>query len=197
MKEASGKFVIRMSGALHARLKEEARRKGKSLNLLCVAKLQEQESSIAPDSTLTLLPGMISHDFLDKVVWQWRGDLVGVVLFGSAAREEATRESDIDLLMALTSEARIERGLYRHWEEFCQQYAGDQDVGKISPHFVRLLGSVREVGGLWYEAAIDGIPLWERDRQVTLFLRSVRQAMGEGKIRRRLLHGSPYWVKEF
>ena len=197
MKQLSGKFVIRMPAALHARLKDEARRTGQSLNQLCIAKLQAREPSIAGFGTATVQTGIISPDFLDKIIQQWQEDLVGVVLFGSAARGDATEDSDIDLLLVMRPQVKILRSLYRVWEQFCRERAGAQDLSSISPHFVSLPGSVREAGGLWYEAAIDGIGLWERDRQVSRFLGSVREAMGQGKIQRRMLHGSPYWVKDF
>jgi len=197
MKQPSGKFVVRMPAALHSRLKDEARRNGQSLNRLCIEKLQARESSVAGLGSATVQTGVISPDFLDKIVRQWQGDLVGVVLFGSAARGDATEDSDIDLLLVMTPQVKIIRDLYRLWEQFCRGYAGAQDVRGISPHFVSLPDSVREAGGLWYEAAVDGVGLWEHDRQVSRFLGSVRIAMAQGQIRRRMLHGSPYWVRDF
>jgi len=197
MKLLSGKFVIRMPAALHGSLKAEAKRAGWSLNRLCLAKLQAHPAiSLSPDNT-TVQTGIISPDFLRMILQQWQGDLVGVVLFGSAARGDDTEDSDIDLLLVMRPQVKIMRSLYRQWEQFCRQQAGARDVSSISPHFVSLPGSVRDAGVLWYEAAIDGIGLWERDFQVTRFLGSVREAMGQGKIRRRMLHGSPYWVRDF
>ncbi len=190
MKQPSGKFVIRMPGALHGRLKDEARQTGQSLNQICVAKLQAQEPPLAAT-------GIISPDFLDNIRRRWREDLLGVVLFGSTARGEATEGSDIDLLMVMRPQVKIVRSLYRLWEELCRDYTGAQDSERISPHFVSLPGNVREAGGLWYEAALDGIALWAGDHRVMRFLASVREAMSRGQIRRRMLHGSPYWVKEF
>jgi hypothetical protein len=197
MKQPSGKFVIRMSGALHGRLKNEAMQTGQSLNQLCVAKLQEDGQHCASPGDAAAQASLIPTDFLDKIVRRWHGDIVGLILFGSAARGDATEDSDIDLLLVMRPEVKIARGLYRLWDEFCREHTGAQDYGGISPHFVSLPGSVREAGGLWYEAALDGIALWELDRQVSRFLGSVREAMGQGKIQRRMLHGSPYWIKEF
>jgi hypothetical protein len=197
MKQPSGKFVIRMSSALHGRLREEATRTGQSLNQLCVAKLQPHPSFPAGRGAAVTQTDSISSDFLEKIASRWHGDLVGLVLFGSAARGDATENSDVDLLVVMKPEVVIARALYRLWEEFCREYPGEQDHSRISPHFVRLPERVRRAGGLWCEAALDGIVLWERERQVSRFLASVRNAMGHGKIRRRMLHGSPYWIKEF
>jgi predicted nucleotidyltransferase len=195
MKQPSGKFVIRMPRSLHGRLKLEAMRTGQSLNQLCVAKLDAGGQPIAGLGGAPSHAGLFPTDLMEKIVRRWRSDLVGLVLFGSAARGDATDESDVDLLLVMKPDVRIARDLYRRWDELCRE-CGARDPDRISPHFVRLPRSVGEAGGLWYETALEGISLWERDRQVSRFLRSVREAMGQGKIRRRMLHGSPYWIKE-
>jgi len=197
MKPLSGKFVIRMPAALHHQLKEEARRSGKSLNQLCVAKLKASEQPFDGFGQAVDQAVMIPNRVTGEIVRRWHRDLVGLILFGSAARGDATDDSDIDLLLVVKPEVRIERGLYRLWDEFCRECISVPDCGRISPHFVNLPGSVREAGGLWYEVALDGIALWECDRRVSRFLASVREAIGERKILRRVLHGSPYWIKEF
>ncbi len=185
-----------MPKALHGRLREEAMRTGQSLNQLCVAKLSTGGESLAGPTAVTAYAGILPSDFLDEVVRRWLGELSGLILFGSSARGDATEDSDTDLLLVMRPGMKIERGLYRLWDEFRLEDSGVEDTGKISPHFVLLPESVRAAGGLWYEAALDGIVLWEIDSQVSRFLGSVREAMGQGKIRRRMLHGSPYWIKE-
>ena len=197
MKQPSGKFVIRMPGDLHARLRQEAVSAGQSLNQVCIAKLRANRSPIADLGAMSAARDLIFPGFMDAVLRRWRDELIGLVLFGSTARGDATEGSDIDLLLVMNPEVKIGRNLYRLWEEFCHEYCGVQDYDRISPHFVSLPGSVRDAGGLWYETAIEGMILWESDRQVSRFLGSVRAAMGQGKIRRRMVHGSSYWIKKF
>jgi predicted nucleotidyltransferase len=197
MKEASGRFVIRMSGALHGRLRDEAMRTGQSLNQLCVGKLQADGRSRSDPGDAAAHARWIPAGCLENIVRHWQGDLVAVILFGSAARGDANDDSDIDLLLVMRPDKPITRNLYRIWDEFCGECGGTQDWSRISPHFASLPGSVREAGGLWYEVALDGIVLWDLDHQVMRFLGSVREAMGRGKIQRRMLYGYPYWIKEF
>lgn len=185
-----------MSGALHARLREEALRTGQSLNQLCVTRLDANGQLPAKPGRDPVQAGLLPAGFLEKIVLHWPEDLVGLILFGSAARGDATEDSDIDLLLVMRSGVKITRALYRLWDESFREPAGARDDSRASPHFVILPGSVREAGGLWYEAAIDGIALWECDRRVSRFLGSVREAMGQGRIQRRMLHGSPYWIRE-
>ncbi len=197
MKKPSGRFVIRMSGALHARLKREAMSTGQSLNQVCISRLRANKNIVAELGVRTAEPKLVFPDFLKAAMQRWPEELIGMILFGSAARGDATEDSDIDLLLVMNREVKIARDLYRLWDDFCRERFGAQEHGNISPHFVNLPESVQEAGGLWYETAIDGIVLWESDRKVSGFLASVRAAMGQGKIRRRMLHGSPYWIKEF
>ena len=170
-------------------------RSGQSLNQLCVAKLEAGGQSSLGLSDASADAGLFPRGLVDEITRRWHGDLVGLVVFGSAARGDATEDSDIDLLLVMKPEVRIARALYELWDRFSRE-CDIQVSDRISPHCVNLPGSVLMAGGLWFEVALDGITLWERDRRVSRFLRSVREAMAQGKIRRRMLHGSPYWIKE-
>jgi hypothetical protein len=193
MRALSGKFVLRIPSPLHRKLKEEARSKGQSLNALCVHKLQNPASSaLASTSAPAIGP---AQEYLPEIVHHWRDELVGVVLFGSAARGEATEASDIDLLLVVNPKVSIAPSLYRRWEEW--QAANCRSPNSVSPQFVRIPQNVFDAGGLWYEVAVDGHILWERDFLVSRFLSAIREEMARGRIRRGMVHGSPYWVKEF
>ncbi len=167
---------------------------GKSLNQLCVEKLQRSAQPLADAGESVCHSGPLPSHLLENIVRRWKLELVGLALFGSAARGDVTVESDVDLLLVMRKGTGILRDLYRQWDELCRE-SGAVDPDGLSPHFVSLPASVLEAGGLWYEVALEGILLWEHDLQVTRFLRSVRESMAKGRIRRRLLHGSPYWIK--
>lgn len=196
MSQPSGKFVIRMRASLHARLRKEAMATGQSLNQVCVSRLKADKTSEAGLAIKSAALESILPGFWEAVLQRWRDEIIGLILFGSAARGDATEDSDIDLLLIMKPEVKITRDLYRLWDKFCDENRSLPDHSKISPHFAALPGSVHEAGGLWYETAIEGIVLWECDLRISRFLASVRKAMGQGKIRRRMAHGSPYWIKE-
>jgi predicted nucleotidyltransferase len=132
---------------------------------------------------------------LDAVERSWAGELVGVALFGSAARGDATAASDVDLLVVLEPGTRIERSLYDRWDEIVTS-GGRRDDRRVSPQFVALPASASDAGGIWLEVAREGIVLGDRDRRLARFLIGLRDLVAEGAVSRKTVHGHPYWVRE-
>jgi hypothetical protein len=54
---------------------------------------------------------------------------------------------------------------------------------------------VARLSGLWAEAAVDGVVLYDRDLSVSRRLVEVRNRIVAGEIVRRRVHGQPYWVE--
>jgi predicted nucleotidyltransferase len=182
-KPASGRFVLRLPPGLHAALREAATAAGTSLNDYCTRKLAvplggfaglEEGSALVERATRVLGPR-----------------LVGLVAFGSWARGEAGPGSDLDLLVVVDPELPLRRELYRRW--------GDADVSaaglRVEPHFVHLPPHDALSSGVWAEAALDGIVLFERELIVSRRLGRVRRHIAEGRIVRRVAHGQPYWTE--
>jgi len=191
MNAVSGKFVVRIPPELHRRLKDAARRQGSSLNQVCVARLQgaAREFSSASDTPASLISRSSSQvpSNAGEQIWP------GLLLFGSAVRGEATRESDIDLLLVLKPTVRISRGLYLEWDVLAETF--EPCDRRVSPQFVVLPEDVDAAGGLWYEVALEGVVLWERDLAVSALLRRLREGMARGELRRAMIHGNPYWTR--
>lgn len=51
------------------------------------------------------------------------------------------------------------------------------------------------LSGLWAEAALDGVVLFERGGHLSAHLVRVRRAIAEGRLVRRVVHGQPYWTE--
>lgn len=117
-------------------------------------------------------------------------DLVGLVLFGSRARGRMRAHSDVDLLLVLSPDEHLDRGLYERWDAAL----GNLD-DRLAPHFARLPLDPLEVGGLWREVAHEGVVLWERDGAVSRAMQAIREHVRRAGDRRELLHGHPYWVR--
>jgi predicted nucleotidyltransferase len=180
---ASGRFLLRLPVALHQRLRAEACEAGVSLNEYCCRKLDAPVSSLGN-----------GDDTADAVSWASRlfeDGLLAVLAYGSWARGEAQRDSDVDLLLVLDPRLPIHRDLYRRWDQ--RRIA--IDGRPVEPHFVALPGRNRSSSGLWAEAALDGIVLFERGREVSRWLAHVRREIVAGRLVRRTAHGQPYWAE--
>ena len=116
--------------------------------------------------------------------------LLSVLLFGSFARGEVGDGSDIDLLLVIESAVELKRRLYSSWDEISMD-----DI--VNPHFVHLPLSPDKSGSLWFEAALDGIVLYEKGYVVSRFLTEVRHAIADGQVERKTAYGHAYWIKHF
>jgi hypothetical protein len=191
--DCSGRFVLRVSPALHRRLRDCARGDGVSLNALCV-RLLDAGLSLGSGGSARAAAGL-DPGLLDAVAREWAGELVGVAFFGSAARGEATETSDIDLLVVLEPGTRIERSLYDRWDGILRSRGRPAD-DRVSPQFVALPPSPEDAGGIWLEVAREGIVLFDREAGLARFLIALRDLVAEGGVTRRKVHGHPYWVRE-
>jgi len=177
----SGRFLLRIDPELHAYLRESADAAGISLNEFC-------------SRSLTLPPSDLPEAILDAVgraVLLLKSSLLGVVAFGSWARNQMVEGSDVDLLMVVGSEVPIRRSLYRTWDRTPSEWDGH----RIEPHFVHLPVVGARVSGLWAEVVVDGVVLFDRELTVSRRLAGFRRRLASGEFIRRWSSGHPYWVE--
>jgi len=182
---------LRIPKDLHAALRTSARETGKSLNQLCVELLTAGigHPTAVPVGVGQAPPGIDTQ----RIAAAWADIMEGLVLFGSAARRQAWNTSDVDLLVVLRRGVAVTRELYKQWDAEIGEEAADKHV---SPLFVSLPTGVEDAGSIWYEAALDGIVIWDIALEVSSLLAGLRREMAEGRIERRYLHGQPYWVRK-
>ena len=173
--------MLRIAPEHHAALRDAAAACGLSLNEYCARKLAAPGGRVAGPAAAAVRKAL-----------EVAGDrIVGVVAFGSWARDEMTPSSDVDLLVVLQDETPIRRRLYRSWDSSPLFW----DSRRVEPHFVHLPAPGERTSGFWAEAALDGVVLFERDLQVTRRLAKIRREIAAGRIVRRECHGHPYWVE--
>lgn len=173
---ASGKFVLRLPTKLHAEFQKEAREKNTSLNNLILEKLGH-------------LPlKQKQFHIVEKV---FRGKLLGIIQFGSTVRGEARKDSDIDLLLVLSSSVPIDRSLYALWDAQVAPHL----KAPYSPQFVHLPSDWNMVSGLWLEVGLEGEVKLDHRQEVRTALNRIKSLIAEGKYERRVSHGHSYWVR--
>ena len=176
----SGRFLLRVPPPLHAMLETAARDADLSLNEYCVRRLAAGgPSALAePGAEVVARAAEVAGDAL-----------LAVVLHGSVARRDAAATSDADVLVVVEPRLALHRGLYRSWDGRPVAWRGRH----IDAHFVHPPAH-QALSGLWAEAALDGIVVFERGAQVSAHLARMRRAMAEGRPVRRVVHGQPYWT---
>ena len=180
--QPSGRFLLRIEPGLHATLRQAARALDLSLNDYCSRKLA------APLGSVTL-PGAAA--VVERAAAVAGGSLLGVVGFGSWAREQLHDHSDVDVLVVVEPTERLSRTLYRRWDARPVVW----DDRAVEPHFVHLPSVGDNATGLWAEVALDGVVLFERHLEVSRLLAHVRRDIVSGRLVRRIVHGQPYWTE--
>ena len=177
----SGRFLLRTPPAVHGALRRAARQAGLSLNEYCVRRLAAPAAGGASDAPAVM--SFASDAFGDA--------LAGVVVYGSWARDEATSESDVDVLVVLDASVALTRDIYRG----CDRASLSWDGHPVQVQIVRMPDADRVAGdGLWPEIALDGIVMFERDFELSRRLVAIRRAIADGRLVRRTAHGQPYWT---
>ncbi|MCY4598455.1 MAG: toxin-antitoxin system HicB family antitoxin [Acidobacteria bacterium] len=177
----SGRFLLRMPPPLHAALDGAARAAGLSLNEYCVRRLATAGLSTGDADAVALVSR--ASDVAG-------GSLAGVLLHGSRVRGDATATSDVDAIVVVEPRVDLSRALYRTWDEQPVTWQGRP----VDAHFVHPPGD-DTFSGLWAEAAIDGLVLFDRGGRLAGALARVRRAIADGRIVRRVAHGQPYWAE--
>ena len=196
MKSSRATLILRIPSLLHQRLKEEARHADTSLNKHCITLLDRRTGKAASEGVSTSLSFATAHsdrmvslqDLSAGVIEAWKKEIEKLVLFGSFARGRQTANSDIDLLVVLDGNVTLDRDIYARWQ-FHRFNARE-----VAPLFVHIPGTGERIGGLWFEVALDGIVLYDRDLHLSRFLSRVRELVAEGRVKRMVTHGHPYWV---
>lgn len=181
----SGKFVLRIPQVMHRQLAELARRSKISLNQACVELLKD--SLYGGGGEPPLLKQL--NEVAQKLRKNFGEKLCGVVLFGSQATGNATRESDIDLLIVLNSSEPVERSLYRWWDDNIK-WSGEN---MLNPHFVNLPSEAKSAGGLWLEVATTGKIIYQKNSMLDKLFGELRELISQGLVRMYTSNGHSYW----
>lgn len=186
-------LIIRVPSSLHVSLKRAALREGISLNRFCTSLLEKVDArgESAETTTRTNLR-LAVPDSLESLIGEIReaftATLIGIVLFGSQARGEATEQSDIDLAVVLKQEASLDRDIYDKWRR--EVPSGDL----AEPLFLQLPAAADEIRGIWLELSLDGIVLLDTGFTLSGYLSRIRRMIAEGGVSRRTTYGTPYWI---
>lgn len=185
--EKSGRFVLRLDSALHETLARRALERGLSLNQMTADLIRSGLEEKRPEKKYL----RVVRPLLGKLKREFEADFLGLMIFGSQVRGEATSTSDLDVLIVLEERVPLKRNLYRWWEESF----GKSSAPEISPHFVHIPKTAGNASGIWFEVAMEGEIVYQRNRGLRRFLDRVTAEIQSGALQREWSHGHPYWIR--
>lgn len=177
----TARFLLRLPKGLYAALQRAAAESALSLNEYCIRRLATSGPIAANHAS--------AADVVNRALAVAGDDVVGVIVYGSWARGSAGPGSDLDVLVVVDRKRELTRTLYADWDRAPLTWDGRE----VDPHFVHL-PKTGQATGVWGEAAVDGILLFERELAVSAALAGVRRDIADGRLVRRTVHGQPYWV---
>jgi predicted nucleotidyltransferase len=176
------RFLLRLPAAIHRQLTTQAAAQRLSLNEYCVRILAGTDGG-ALSSRAVL-------DVRSRAATVAGQHLLGIVAHGSAARGEARISSDVDVLVVVDRALPLSRALYRRWDADPIAWEGRP----VDVHVVHLPIDPDRAGGVWCEAAIDGVVVYDVGGRVQQSLWRIRRAIADGRLVRKHAHGQPYWT---
>jgi predicted nucleotidyltransferase len=178
----AARFLLRLPPALHRRLAARASANDLSLNEYCVRRLAGPEPmTVAHPAALAVR---------DRAADVAGARLIGIIAHGSWARDDMRAASDVDVLVVVERALPLTRALYHAWDRAPLTW----DERTVDAHFVHLPEDPARAGGVWCEAAIDGVVLDGVDGRIERTLQRIRRAIAGGQLVRKHAHGQPYWT---
>lgn len=181
----SGKFILRTSESWHRKLSAAAAKNHLSFNRFCQLLMEKGFEAYHQNEGQKRL-----QFILEKIKKTFDNRVLGVVLFGSVAKGEENDESDIDLLIVLNQQVKLERSLYRLWDDDVD----DQKTPELSPHFVHAPREGVRPGSLWLEVAMKNQILWQKGKSIDRVLDEVTDWIARDDVQLKSYQGQPSWV---
>lgn len=139
----------------------------------------------------------IKHTLLNKIQDYYGDNLLGVALFGSAARGDLTTSSDIDLVIVLRNNRYpMRKRVQEFWENI------GEDITLIGYSFILspLIYTLEEFQHIcpFFLGFLEGLEiLFEKDYSFSKLMQKLQEYLKSGKIKPRKLSGRLYWQYEF
>jgi len=125
------------------------------------------------------------HRLLDVAIERFGSELISFVVYGSVARCEAGRESDIDILIVLENppKSRLKRQELFMWveegvEEEVERLRSQGYRVDFSP-IIKSVNEAKKVSPLYLDMVEDAVVLYDRENFFTNILNNLREKLKE------------------
>lgn len=139
---------------------------------------------------------VLLSELVEALKRKYGGRLVSVVVFGSVARGEYGKNSDVDVIVVIES---LPKSKLRRQEEFIsveeiiEKKMGEDVLVKLSP-IIKTPEEVRKIPPILLDVVEDGIILYDRDNFFGEIVEKLRRELNKLGSRRVRVGKRLYWV---
>ncbi len=141
------------------------------------------------------------YNFVRLLKENYKEDLLSIILFGSVARGKWNNESDIDLFIIFSNKSSIRTAINNRLTKIISNYErksklknskGDRLFSTIQDISL-LLKDLNTFRTIFYDIAMDGIILFDRNQTGFHFLKEIKKRIEEKGLRRVFIKENDYY----
>ena len=141
------------------------------------------------------------YNFVKLMKEDYKEDLLSIILFGSVARVKWNNESDIDLLIIFTNKSSLRTTINKRLTKIISDYERKSKLRNSKGD--RLFSTIQDISleikdlhtfrTIFYDIAMDGIILFDRNQTGFHFLRKIKKRIEEKGLRRVFIKENDYY----
>ncbi len=137
------------------------------------------------------------YNFVRLLKENYKEDLLSIILFGSVARGKWNNESDIDLFILFSNKSSINNRLTKIISDYerkskLKNSKGDRLFSTIQDISL-LIKDLHKFRTIFYDIAMDGIILFDRNQTGFHFLKKIKKRIEEKGLRRVFIKENDYY----
>ncbi len=141
------------------------------------------------------------YNFVKLLKENYKEDLLSIILFGSVARGKWNDASDIDLFIIFTNKSSIRTAINNRLTKIISDYERKSKLRNSKGD--RLFSTIQDISlvikdlhtfrTLFYDIAMDGIILFDRNQTGFQFLKKIKKRIEEKGLRRIFIKENDYY----
>ena len=141
------------------------------------------------------------YNFVKLMKENYKEDLLSIILFGSVARGKWNNESDIDLFIIFTNKSSLRTTINNRLTKIISGYERKSKLRNSKGD--RLFSTIQDISlvikdlhtfrTLFYDIAMDGIILFDRNQTGFQFLKKIKKRIEEKGLRRIFIKENDYY----
>ena len=141
------------------------------------------------------------YNFVRLLKENYKEDLISIILFGSVARGKWNNESDIDLFIIFSNKSSIRTAINNQLKKIISDYERKTKLKNSKDN--RLFSTIQDISLLlkdlntfrtiFYDIAMDGIIIFDREQTGFQFLKKIKKRIEEKGLKRVFIKENDYY----